>query len=697
MNKSQKSKVESPRSKVCALAVCAVAAVATIPLRALAELPDDYLDYVESSGSQYIDTGVAAKSGTRMVAEMEWVSKPSVQSTFCGASDGSTYVVTPYTSAGESHQVGYAKNSQYQVGGSGKPNPDIRFRVETTFEIGSQTFNVRALDGSGYNATRTYNDSAIVDLGYPLYIFARNDAGTANQYSSARIFSLMLWQKDGNGDWQLVRHFLPCRKDGRAALYDKVNETIHYPQGGDLVASSILPRPTAFVEWVQSDGADGDRQLYIDTGVPAKAGVGMVADMEWVTKPTTNFFCGATGDDGARFWLYYAEPNGGVGNATHKFGYNSWRMQISGGGNSPTVGVRYRIDSFLARSPVGAAISNQVLSVQSLTGAAYHGSREWNDAAEIDTQRSLYLFANNCAGAAGSNICARLYSLVLTNELGVVRDFIPCVADNGKAGLYDTVSERIFFPQAAADGATAEFSLATEVGAVTNHPATTKWPIERPEWIEANGTNDYVNLGIIGQDGMRMAAEMEWSFIPASAATFCGSATNSSAGLFTTYRVTPDFHRIGYYNGSSTLGGASCAPVAEVRYRVETSLKNGEQIISVAKFENGVWSPVGNGTRTVDLSFPAGYADLGIPLYLFARNLNGVADEFAPARLYSFKLWQGDSLVRDLAPVFDPADNSPALFDKVEKRYYHNDGGYRLTAGGATTAFPGAASFWIMK
>ena len=685
MNKSQKSKVESPRSKVCALAVCAVAAVATLPIRALAELPDAYLDYVQSTGTQWIDSGVNGKSGTRMVAEMEWVLKPSVQSTFCGASDGSTYVVTPYTSAGESHQVGYAKNSQYQVGGSGKPNPDIRFRVETTLEIGSQTFNVRALDGSGYNATRTYNDSAIVDLGYPLYIFARNDAGTANQYSSARIFSLMLWQKNGNGDWQLARHFLPCRKDGRAALYDKENETIYFPEGGDLDAGSVLPRPAELVEWVQSDGAGGDRQLYIDSGIPAKAGTGMTAEMKWPEKPSSaSVFCGAMSAGSKYFTLYTSA-------GTHQMGYDSWSAaQINGGGNAVNPGVRYLVASHLAAA-------DQYLNVKALDGSGYDGTRTYNTAATNDTAQTLYLFARNDAGTPNQFAAARLYSLVLTNELGLVRDFIPCGADNGKAGLYDTVSERVFFPQAAVAGATAAFSLATEVGAVTNIAATTKWPQTRPEWIEANGTNDYVNLGIIGQDGMRMAAEMEWSFIPASAATFCGSATNSSAGLFTTYRVTPDFHRIGYYNGSSTLGGASCAPVAGVRYRVETSLKNGEQIISVAKFENGVWSPVGNGTRTVDLSFPAGYADLGIPLYLFARNLNGKPDEFAPARLYSFKLWQGDSLVRDLAPVFDPADNSPALFDKVEKKYFFNDGGYRLTSGGEISSFPGAATFWIMK
>ena len=193
-----------------------------------------------------------------------------------------------------------------------------------------------------------------------------------------------------------------------------------------------------------------------------------------------------------------------------------------------------------------------------------------------------------------------------------------------------------------------------------------------------------------------MVAEVEWNDLPA-AATFCGAATNSSSSLFSTYRVTPDFHRMGYYNGSSTLGGAHCAPVAGVRYRVETSLDNGEQVITVAKSENGAWVPVGNGTRTVNLAFPAGSANLGIPLFLFARNLNGVPDEFAPALLYSFRLWQGGALVRDLYPVFDPADNAPALFDKVSTRYFRNDGGYRLTAGGETSPFPGQASLILMK
>ena len=408
----------------------------------------------------------------------------------------------------------------------------------------------------------------------------------------------------------------------------------------------------------------------------------MIAELLWPVKPSAaSTVCGAMADSTHHFTLYTSA-------GTHQIGYANYSaFQVNSGTSSVYARKRYRVTSSLAAKA-------QNLQVEDLDGTGYNGSRSFNDANSIDTARTLYIFARNDTGVVTNHALARLYSLTLTNNLGVVRDYIPCVADNGKAGLYDRVSERVFFPQAAVAGATAAFDLATEVGAVTNRVVTTKWPLNRPEWIEANGTNDYVDLGIIARDGIRMVAEMEWNALPA-AGTFCGAATNDTR-LFTTYRATPDFHRIGYYNGSSTLGGSHCAPVTGIRYRVETSLNDGEQIITVAKSENGVWVPVGQGSRTVDLSFPDGYADLGIPLFLFARNLNGVADEFAPARLYSFKLWQGDSLVRDLYPVFDPAENTPALFDKVEKKYYFNDGGYSLHAGGATSAFPGEATFWVL-
>ena len=659
-----------------ALTACAFALLAS-SLRA--DTPDAYLDYVEATGTQMVDTGCLIGSSYTIVAEYAYPDPIAKRNNYLfgvykqGMTAGFFYSNSGLYPLRFQKANGTNGATTTEAGINATPNA----KQTVTMHVGPGTSSIVSESGEtlysgSLGGTITLNSTA------PLALFTANINGSpSSQYTSAaKIYHLRIY----NGDGAIVCNLLPCRKDNRAALYDKVADKIFFATGGDLVAGPELPRPVEFVKWLQSDGADGDRQLYIDTGVPGKAGVGMVAEMSWCERPASDAtFCGSMLDSSHYFSLYRSA-------GTHQMGYGTWHAQIQGGNNAPVAGVRYLVTSSLA---AGA----QYLNVKALDGSGYDGTRTYNTSGSIDSANNLYLFARNDAGTPNQPSHVRLYSLVLTNEVGVVRDFIPCVADNGKAGLYDRVSERVFFPKAAVDGATAEFSLATEVGAVTNRPATAKWPSVRPEYIESDGTNDYVDLGMTARDGIRMVAEMEWNCIP-DAATFCGAATNSSAGLFTPYRVTPDFHRMGYYNGSSTLQGANCAPVAGVRYRVETSLNNGEQIITVAKREDGAWIPVGQGTRTVNLSFPAGFANLGLPLYLFARNLNGTPDEFAPVRVYSFKLWQKDGqgnyeLVRDIKPAHYPIDDTPALFDRIDGVWYFNAGGYRLSAGGKTSRFAG--------
>ena len=195
-----------------AAAAASLALVAASP--AIAELPDAYLDYVESTGSQYIDTGVTGMAGTRMVAEMEWVETPSSQSTFCGSASGTGKYFTLYTSAG-SHQMGYDTWSAAQIQDGSKATADTRFRVEAFLEAGSQSLNVRKLDGSGYTGIRTYNTAATVDTGASLYIFARNDAGVATNPALARLYSLKLWQKDGSRTRISRRRCTAWRQEGR--------------------------------------------------------------------------------------------------------------------------------------------------------------------------------------------------------------------------------------------------------------------------------------------------------------------------------------------------------------------------------------------------------------------------------------------------------------------------------------------------
>ncbi len=658
------------------LAACAFA-VPTPSLRA--ETPDAYLDYVESTGTQMVDTECLVGSNYTIVAEYAYPDPIVGKNNYLFGVYKQGMTAGFFYSNGNSFPLRFQKANgtsgatTTEAGINAAPNA----KQTVTMRIGAGTSSIVSESGEtlysgALGGTIKQNATA------PLSLFTANISGSpSSTYTSvAKIYYLRIY--DGNG--AMVCNLLPCVKNNVAGLYDKVADKILFAKGGNLVAGPALQRPAELVKWIQSDGADGDHQLYIDTGVPGKAGTGMTAELLWPAKPSAaSTVCGAMADSTNHFTLYTSA-------GTHQIGYANYSaFQVNTGTSVVYSNKHYRVMSSLAKSA-------QNLQIEDLDGTGYNGTRSFNDANSVNTSQTLYLFARNDAGTPNQFSRIRLYSLMLTNEVGVLRDFIPCVADNGKAGLYDRVSERVFLPQAAVAGATAEFDLNSEVGAATNRTASTAWPMTRPEYIVSDGACDYVDLGITARDGLKMTAELEWVSAPASASTFCGAATSDS-NLFTLYRGNSQFHRMGYNGGSRTLGGGNAAPAADVRYRVTTTLDNSSQSITVDRKSDGAWVPVGEGTRTATDEGPV---DTGLPLYLFARNLNGTPDEFAQVRVYSLKLWQKNGqgnyvLVRDIKPAHHPDSNAPALYDRQNGVWYFNNGKYGFAAGGETRQFVGRA------
>ncbi len=631
--------------------------------------PDAYLDYVEATGTQMVNTECLLDPNSVVVAEYEYPDPIAKHNNYlfgvyrCGMTAG--YFYSNRGSYPLRFQKANAASSAETTEAGINATPGARQTVTMKLASGVSSSIVSASGETLYSGTLSGTISQ--NSTAPLVILGLNNQGNldSNYACSAKIYSFRIYDGEGN----IARHFLPCLKGSVAGLYDKVTGRIFRSATATaLVAGPVLPRPAELVEWVQSDGASGDRQLYIDTGIPAKAGTGMTAELLWPVKPSVaSTVCGAMADSTHHFTLYTSA-------GTHQIGYANYSaFRIDTGDTSGVFSrKRYRVTSSLAASA-------QNLLVEYLDGTGTTGSRSFNDANAIDAGHSLYLFARNDAGTPNQLAKVRLYALVLTNELGVVRDFVPCVADNGRAGLYDRFSERVFFPQAAVAGAAADFDFASEVGAVTNALVSAAAPAARLSYVESNGASDFVDLGVIGRDGTKMVAEMEWVTLD-SPATFCGAAASSSS-LFTTYRINADQQRMGYANGSRTIDNGTISPVAGTRYRVTTTLDDGAQSLLVEKKVDGVWTRSGSTDRT-----DAGLMDTGFPLTLFARNLAGVPDEFAAARVYSLKLWQKNGngeyeLVRDLVPA-KGAEGGAALWDRVGNRFYRNSGDrYGLSAG----------------
>ena len=99
-----------------------------------------------------------------------------------------------------------------------------------------------------------------------------------------------------------------------------------------------------------------------------------------------------------------------------------------------------------------------------------------------------------------------------------------------------------------------------------------------------------------------------------------------------------------------------------------------------------------NGTFNVELNgkiFSGTYSgDLlkTLNIFIFANNIDGTAGQFAKNKVYGFKIWDNDILVRDMIPC-KRANGTIGMYDKIEKKFYANAGTGTFTAGSVKNIF----------
>lgn len=622
---------------------------------AFAETPDKFVRYVESTGSQYVDTGVTGRWNTRVEAQVEWLefkdssligsrtssSSPNANSrlylcyTYRHGSESSYNVIYTATN-GVLDEVYY--NSAAARWEANRIY-DYSATLSATNGVGQTTTTIN-VDG-----LEIFNKSApALDTGRTLHLFACNVAGTANYFSKARIYRLKIWQGpiDG-GDMTLQRDLIPCMKNGKAGLYDAASGDILYSGSGDLVCDEDSNTPDEFVEYVESTGIN-----FIDTEVDARFGTEAEIDLEilnrrFLDKGILEAYNGSLGNNNARYYLAHSYQ----GTVTCGYGLHKTT------GANYTVGQRYYITSSLA---TGA---------QTLTMAA-HGSATTNtihsaaDATAIDTGLPLYLFACNKDGNIDYGGQYRLYGLKIRQDGALVRDFKPCLK-NGEFALYDAVSKRIFH---------AKRGLLN--GPVQPIPVKAKELIF-VDYIESDGTQT-LDTGVRGRAGTRAKGEFAWATALRTKATeentyleapiyrngrcYLGADDPTYWPTFF-YMMYAENQKIwgGYGNGlgnNSVTYGASTSismTTAGTKYPFDASFMDGEQKVEL------------DGTQIWTLSNSANF-DSGKNLHLFSSG----SRYRSAARCYGLEIWQDDVKVRDFKPCI--YEDKAALYDTVTQCVY---------------------------
>ena len=216
--------------------------------------PDAFLDYIEATGSQYIDTGINAETGLKARVDFAWATGFSEQDDWSlldatidnTVSDKRTrflmchlYKAKPYFGYG----VKQRRNPAFSVPFVGGQRCEIITDMTDPdslelYQDGVKTFSEEDLE--------TFKTNGVVNLHLNLYVFACNLSESAKWFGKGKLYELKIWKKnDESGELDLVRHYLPCAKGGRAGLYDEVEGKIYYSFSDDnFIAGAVTNGPS---------------------------------------------------------------------------------------------------------------------------------------------------------------------------------------------------------------------------------------------------------------------------------------------------------------------------------------------------------------------------------------------------------------------------------------------------------------------
>lgn len=209
-------------------------------------LPAGYteLQYIESTGTQYIDTGVTTSNDM----------KGEIRGKFLSVDTTSAHLLS-------ARQGGNGYNSLVAWNNNGDGGYFTQFSASYTRVVMPKDTNIHILQGVVTpTSTSTYVDSSVdtisaENVGYNqnLYINARNIDGTSVvDISTYRYYYVKIW-KSGS----LVRDFVPAKNaSGVVGMYDTVSGTFFTNKGtGDFVAGpDAVPTPDAPMDIVSNNG-----------------------------------------------------------------------------------------------------------------------------------------------------------------------------------------------------------------------------------------------------------------------------------------------------------------------------------------------------------------------------------------------------------------------------------------------------------
>ena len=179
--------------------------------------------YLESTGTQYIDTNYIPNNTTRVEISFEFTETPTSHAWILGARRGylnDEFSIAWHTGANEFYDA-FDTNLQYM----------LSCQTNVLYEI-DKNRNTTTING-----TSKTNTTSTFECNYSMFLFALHYSGGAYSPASLKIYSTKFYDND-----VLVRDYVPVLDENNVAcFYDRVTKTYFYNQGtGSFNAGPVM-------------------------------------------------------------------------------------------------------------------------------------------------------------------------------------------------------------------------------------------------------------------------------------------------------------------------------------------------------------------------------------------------------------------------------------------------------------------------
>jgi len=194
-------------------------------------LPEGYtqVEYIESTGSQYIDTGYLGSDETKIIVEFAYTNRAPSNNGFIFGSR--------INNSNKNMSVTFDPEKVYIGRGNSFDTVNIVTELNVKYKLIYEKTLVK-LD----NNVISNSEVSSFDSDYSLYILGCNERGQKIRNTRAKIYSFKIYDNQ-----QLVMNFIPCKNDNNEiGLYDLVSNTFFTNAGtGTFVAGNevTIPNP----------------------------------------------------------------------------------------------------------------------------------------------------------------------------------------------------------------------------------------------------------------------------------------------------------------------------------------------------------------------------------------------------------------------------------------------------------------------